>query len=101
MERTQKTDLVGRHATKMDRHRSTGFSGRKVARFSPNRKRERPRWNSRQCAVHIARRRSRLAARCEGFAGRANANTLRTARVARAQCALLTRHEPGGQLVYT
>src|SRR6266702_4455680 len=100
MERTQKTNLVGRRAAEMDRHRSTRFSARKVARVSPNRKRERPRWNSRRCAIHLARRRSWVAARCEGFAGRANADALRTARVARAQRALLARHQPGSQLVY-
>ena len=72
-----------------------GFSRGQIARVSTNRKRKRARRDSRRCAIHFARRRSRLAACSERFAGWTDADALRTARVAGAQRALLARHEPG------
>src|SRR5438128_9129677 len=42
-----------------------------------------------------------MASRAARFAGWADADALRTARIAGAQRALLARHEPGGQLVYS
>ena len=76
------------------------FPLEKSPEFRPDRKRKRARGDSRRRAIHVARRRPRLALRSERFAGRADADALRTARVAGAQRALLARHKPGRQLVY-
>src|ERR1700693_3071877 len=100
MERAQEIGLVGRGARQMGRHRRPPFSPQQIASVSANGKRERPRWHSRRRAVHLTRRWARLASRPTRFAGRADADALRTARVTGEERALLARYQSGRELVY-